>query len=132
MSKQSKSGRISPKTRVAIVEAVREFSTSNSIPFNTVMSAVLWAGTKTSQRMCPATLKALITTETVTAYQAEVTRRETDYVKQVEGIIRNALPADQRTDERITELFDSRPVSGVSLKALRVWVEQQVADEATA
>jgi hypothetical protein len=124
----NQSGRISVKNRQAIVEAVRELATTKDLHFNTIMSAVLWAGTKMNARMCVTNLKKLITLETVLAYQTEVARRENYHTAQVKGIIRNALPKNLRTEANINELFAARPISGVSLKALRVWVEEQAVD----
>jgi hypothetical protein len=128
MSKQSQSGRISPKIRVAIVEAVREFATAKNLPFNTVMSAVLWAGTKMEERMSASNLKELINPETVLAYQAEVQRRQDYFNMQLEGIITNALPKAFRLPANIAGLTAKAP-KGKSLPALKVWATATVATE---
>ena len=126
MSKQSKSGRISPKNRVAIVPAVRAFATANNVPFNTVMSAVLWAGTKMDERMTVANLEAVVTGETVMAYKAEVARRQAYFNMQITGIVTNALPKEFRLPENIANIVAKAP-AGKSLPALKAWATTEVA-----
>jgi hypothetical protein len=97
-------GRISVKNRKALVAPVAEFAEANKLPINLVMSSVLWAGETMAARMCAKSLKALITSQTVDNYSAELARRAQARESQVRGMVKHSLPKEQRIPEVIDQL----------------------------
>ena len=125
----AKNGRISVKNRQALKAPVAALAKQASLNTNLVMSAVLWAGERMGARMSLKALKALITAETISTYQKELNRRVSYFNAQVRGMIRNSLPAAQRTGEnigRITTRIAQR-AKGLPLPALKTIIESEVA-----
>jgi hypothetical protein len=134
MNKTTKNGRISVRNRQAIKEPVAAFAKAHSLNTNLVMSSVLWVGERMAARMCPKSLKALITLETVVAYRQELDRRAAYYTNQVNGMIRNSLPQAQRTAENIGRVAArvAARAAGLSIPELKQAIQEEVGEAAAA
>jgi hypothetical protein len=125
----AKNGRISVRNRQALKAPVAIFAKGANLNTNLVMSAVLWVGERMGARMSLKALRSLITAETIATYGKELDRRASYFNAQISGMIRNSLPAAQRTSEniaRVTARIGQR-ATGQSLPALKTIIESEVA-----
>lgn len=125
----AKNGRISVRNRQALKAPVAIFAKGANLNTNLVMSAVLWVGERMGARMSLKALRSLITAETIATYRKELDRRTSYFNAQVSGMIRNSLPATQRTSQnlaRVTARIGQR-ATGLSLPALKTIIESEVA-----
>lgn len=125
----AKNGRISVRNRQALKAPVAIFAKGANLKTNLVMSAVLWVGERMGARMSLKALRSLITAETIAAYRKELDRRTSYFNAQVSGMIRNSLPAAQRTSENIARVTAriGQHATGLSLPALKTIIESEVA-----
>jgi hypothetical protein len=125
----AKNGRISVRNRQALKAPVAIFAKGANLKTNLVMSAVLWVGERMGARMSLKALRSLITAETIATYRQELDRRTSYFNAQVSGMIRNSLPAAQRTSENIARVTAriGQHATGLSLPALKTIIESEVA-----
>ena len=114
----NKTSKVSVSVRQALVPAIKAFSKENNIPFNRVSGAVLFTAERTKGRIYQKTALALITLDTVAAYDLELARRAKAREAQVVGMIKNALPKTHRTPENIASVrewidgfYDHAPIN---------------------
>ena len=114
----SKSSKVSVAVRQTIVPFIKAFAKDQGIPFNKVSGAVLFAAERTKGRIYQKTALALISLDTVAAYDLELARRVTARETQVAGMIKNALPKAYRTPaniasvrELVGDFYDHAPIN---------------------
>ena len=119
-----KTSKVSTETRKAIVATIAAFAKANSLAFNTVSGAVLHAAEKLENPTTEA-VTALVTLDTVAAYQEVVAKRAAAKAAQIAGMVKNALPKEFRTPENIAKIVAELP-AGQSIKSLVVNIEAEV------
>jgi hypothetical protein len=124
---KSKAGRISVKNRQELVAPVTALATSLNQPVNFVMAAVLWKGERLENRMSFKAVSGVVSAETVTEYQAEVARRAAARRVQIAGMVKAALPLDQRTPENISRITAALgEAAGLSVSAVQAAIRERI------
>jgi hypothetical protein len=120
-------GRISVKNRQALVAPATALAEAHNLPVNQAMSAVLWRGERLTGRVTLNALTGLVTMETLAEYQAELVRRTLARRTQVAGMVKTALPLDQRTPENIGRITTAlSEAAGLSVSAVQAAIREMV------
>jgi hypothetical protein len=120
-------GRISVKNRQALVIPVTELAKASNLTVNQVMSAVLWKGERLTSRISPNALTGIVTEETLAEYQTELARRAAARQTQITGMVKTALPVDQRTPENIGRITTAlEEAAGLSVSAVQAAIREMV------
>ncbi|HZM04976.1 MAG TPA: hypothetical protein VFC44_18400 [Candidatus Saccharimonadales bacterium] len=124
---KSTSGRISVQNRQALVSPATALAKAHDLTINRVMSAVLWKGERLAGRISLKALTGIVTTGTVAEYEANVARRALARRTQLAGMVKAALPVDQRTPENIDRLTTTLgEAAGLSISALQAAIREIV------
>lgn len=118
--------KVSNAVRKAIVPAIAAYATTSGIAFNVVSGAVLF-GAEKLEVVNQATVEALITQEQIQVYQEELCRRYCAHATQLVGMVRNALPKAQRTEENVITILGRLPAHA-SIARLRTLIKVEVAE----
>ena len=121
--KKTIAGRVNPDIRSKVQPLIEKFAQEHQLPFNTVFGAVMFTAERLKGRVTCARVEALVTAETVQAYELEMQRRTTARKVQITGIIRRALPVARRTTEVIEKLCNQFCGFQGSIPALREQVQ---------
>jgi hypothetical protein len=124
---KSKSGRISVQNRQALVSTATALAKAHDLQINHVMSAVLWRGERLAGRISLKALTGIVTPCTVAEYEANVARRAHARRAQVAGMVKAALPLDQRTPENIGRITTALGETvGLSISAVQASIREIV------
>ena len=102
------SSKVSSSVRKAIVPAITVFAAANNLPFNKASGAVLFAAEQLDNPN-QVNVEALLTLECMEAYSHELRRRNNARAAQLVGMVKNALPKAQRTEENIISILSRMP-----------------------
>lgn len=122
-------GRVNPDIRNRLRPCIESFSAEHDLTFNTVFGAVMFAGERLKGRVTYARVEALVTLETMHAYEQELRRRMEARRAQITGLIRRALPAAKRTSDGIERVFNQLHNFHGSIPALKRQIAGAVAVE---